>query len=375
MKTKYQFTIMLVVLLSISACVRKTQPYRTEEISFESGSFHVVGDLQLPEGTGPFPVILFVHGSGDADRTLFGMYLPIMERMLRAGYATFAWDKPGTGESTGYFTPGRVHRQRAQIALDAIEVMKAHPDIDPGQIGLWGISQAAWVMPRVLAQSKDIAFLTCVSCAGISSDDQMAFQVISQAICAGVPEKKAADLERLLSELDTVRTFETYDEYLHYHEALEALAQLGSVSIENWPALSEEDWQKNDPNLEDLWNPIEVIEQVRIPVLVINGDRDTNIDPIQGAHAWRKALEQAGNPNFRVELLPGVNHFMTLAETSCIAEGMQTFDQVLQDQGYGSIKEAFVLFQQEPGEHTPLSKWPYAPRFLDLQEDWLRDLD
>jgi pimeloyl-ACP methyl ester carboxylesterase len=366
--------MLMVALLLLSACTRQPQPPRTEEITFESGSFHVVGDLRLPEGTGPFPVILFVHGSGDADRTLFGLYLPIMERMLRAGYATFAWDKPGYGESTGEFTPDWVHRQRAQIVLDAIDVMKTHPDIDPGQIGLWGISQAAWVMPRVLAQSKDIAFMTCVSCAGISSDDQMAFQIISQAICAGVPEEKAAELGRLLSELDRARTFETYDEYLHYHEVLETLAGLVSVSIENWPALSEEDWQKNDPNLESLWNPIEVIEQVRIPVLIINGDKDTNGDAIQGAYAWRKALEQAGNPNFRIELYPGVNHYMTLAETSCIAEGIQTFDQVLQDQGYGSIKEAFVLFQQEPGEHTPLSKWPYAPGFLDLQEEWLRDL-
>jgi len=74
--------------------------------------------------------------------------------MARAGYATFSWDKPGTGESTGQLDPSRVQRQRAQVVLDAIEVMKARPDIDPRQIGLAGISQAGYVMPRVLSPAR-----------------------------------------------------------------------------------------------------------------------------------------------------------------------------------------------------------------------------
>lgn len=64
-------------------------------------------------------------------------------------------------------------------------------------------------MPLVLLQREDIVFMICVSCAGVSGDDQMAFQIISQAICDGVPEEKSKELSRLLSELDTARTFET----------------------------------------------------------------------------------------------------------------------------------------------------------------------
>ena len=138
--------------------------------------------------------------------------------------------------------------------------------------------------------------------------------------------------------------------------------------------IPEEAWQANDPEIEGWWNPVRVIEQVRIPVLVINGDKDTNIDPIQGTYAWRKALEQAGNPNFQVEILPGVNHFMLVSESSCIDEQMQTFNQVLQDQGYGPANESLELFLQEPGQHTPLSALPNASEFLDIQDEWLRNL-
>ena len=97
-------SILLVLALLFPACTRQPQPARVEEIAFESGSFHVVGDLRLPEGKGPFPVVLFVHGDGPLDRTVSGYYLPVMERMLRAGYAVFSWDKPGAGESTGQLT-------------------------------------------------------------------------------------------------------------------------------------------------------------------------------------------------------------------------------------------------------------------------------
>jgi len=360
-------TFLLALALLVPACTRQPQPARIEEITFQSGEFSLVGELRTPAGSGPFPVVLFVHGSGPIDRTMFGYYLPIMERMLHAGYATFAWDKPGTGESTGTIDKQRLIQQRAQIVLDAIEVMQARPDIDPGRIGLWGISQAGYVMPLVLSQSEDVAFMICVSCGGMSGHDEAAYQITSFAMfCADVPEENADQRTALLAELDKARSIETYEEYLHYREVLDALSQTGGSG-----AIPEEAWLENDPEIEDWWNPVGVLEQVRIPVLAIFGDRDSNGDPIQGAYAWRKALEQAGNRNFRVELYPGVDHFMVASESRCLTEQEEMFAQVLQEQGYGPLEVSLARFQQEPGQHTPLSTWPYAPGYLDLIEEWL----
>ncbi len=82
--------------------------------------------------------------------------------------------------------------------------------------------------------------------------------------------------------------------------------------------IPEEGWQENNPETQGWWNPVRVIKQFNIPVLVIIGDKDTNMDPIQGAYAWKKVLEHAGNKHSRVELLPGVNHFMLQSESTCI---------------------------------------------------------
>jgi pimeloyl-ACP methyl ester carboxylesterase len=370
--------VLLALLLLLPACARQPQPARVEEITFQSGEFTLVGDLRTPSGTGPFPVILFVHGSGQADRTGFGMYLPIMERMLGAGYAVFSWDKPGTGESTGQLEgTSRMYHKGSQIVLDAIKGLKSRRDIDAGHIGLWGISQGGWVMPLVLSQSEDIAFMICVSCGGTSGHDQGVYLNTLQSICAGVPEEQADELKRLLSELDKARTYETYAGYVHYRETLDALAGIASVAPEtsNREVIPEEAWQANDPEFEGWWNPIGVIEQTTIPVLAIFGDGDPNVDAIQGAFAWRKALEGAGNPNFRVELLPGVGHAMEKSQTGCLEEQAQAFEQVMRDQGIESISEfQTVITSKEPGRQPPFSQWPYDPAFLDILEQWIKAL-
>jgi pimeloyl-ACP methyl ester carboxylesterase len=269
-----------------------------------------------------------------------------MERMERAGYATFAWDKPGTGESTGQIDRSRLGEQRAQIVLDAVEVLKARSDIDSEKIGLWGISQAGYVMPRVLSMSKDIAFMIAVSCPGVAGVDQGAYLVSAQAVCDGVSEEDAKQMRKLLAAIERV---ERYDDYVQYKELLDALPGIGNAVIFSYRigVMPQEEWHAPNLQGEYFWNPIEVIEQTTIPVLAFFGERDTQVDPIQSAQAYREALEHAGNPNFRVELIPGTDHNIILSETGCLDER----------------------------EKRPRSEWTnYAPKYLDMLEEWLKEL-
>jgi uncharacterized protein len=356
-----------------TATPQKPQPPRVEEITFQSGEFTLVGDLRTPAGTGPFPVVLFVHGDApSANRTFFGMYMPIMERMLRAGYAVFSWDNPGAGESTGTTDRGQITQQQAQIVMDAIEVMKSHSDIDPGRIGLWGVSMAGYVMPRVLMVSDDIAFMICQSCGSMSGHDEFVFLTVAQGYCGGVSDEAAGQLEILLTELDEARTFDTYEGYLRYREVLDKLAALGSVTVPE-PVASEAAWLTNDPAYEFAWSPVHVIEQVRIPVLVIWGERDTKVDPIRAARAYRDALEKAGNSNYRVEVIPGADHTLAPSKTGCIFEEGQTIKQVLAEKGF-TFDDLNALDPQDPVLLTLASAWPYAPGYLDLIEEWLKSL-
>jgi uncharacterized protein len=360
--------------LFFSSCAGSERPPMTEEVTFRSGAFTVVGDLRTPGGRGRFPVVVFVHGSDSVNRTGWGYYLPIMERMLKAGYATFAWDKPGTGESIGTLDNQHVIAQRAQILLDAIQVLQAHHEIDSRRIGLWGISQAGYVMPRALLESKDIAFMICVSCPGMSGNDQMAFQVTALALCAGVPPEAADEERRLLSELDTARTYDTYEEYLQYREVLANLAGLVSAPIEKWPVLSEQDWNENSVEPEDLWNPTEVLLNIDIPTLAIFGEKDRQIDPFQGAHAYGKAIEAMGNPMSRVEIFPSANHGIVTSPDGDPAEDLQRFDEYARTLGYKSTSDALLAILKDPYKPGIADAYPFAPGYLDTIQEWLTDL-
>jgi dienelactone hydrolase len=140
------------------------------------------------------------------------------------------------------------------------------------------------------------------------------------------------------------------------------------------PVASEAAWLANDPAYEFAWSPVHVIEQVRIPVLAIWGERDTRIDPIRAAHAYRDALEQAGNSNYRVEVIPGADHSLALSETGCISDEGQTGVRVLGDQDF-TLEDLNALDPQDPVLFTLGSAWPYVPAYLDLIEEWLKGLN
>ena len=347
--TRLSAVLLALSLLLLPACKPQTQAPSIEEVTYQSGKFSLACDLRLPGGIPPYPAILIVQGSGLADRTEGGTYLPVFERMLKAGYAIFSCDKPGSGESTGTIDDQHVIQQRAQIVLDAIEVMKKRSDIDSDRIGLAGISQAGYVMPRALSLSDDIAFMVCISCPGNPGVDQTTYQIMKSAICEGVPEEKIAQLQALQTELDQARSYQTYAEYVHYREVIGSLLGIAPYTPQGngFEVIPEKAWMANDTDIEHWWNPVDVVGQTSIPILAFFGDKDPQIDPIQGEIAYRQALEKAGNPYSKVVLLPGANHGMALAKTDCLNQQMQA-----------AASDGYTI----------------APEFLDTLEQWLKEM-
>jgi pimeloyl-ACP methyl ester carboxylesterase len=302
------------------ACTVGRAQHTTHEIAFTSGPFRLVGDLTLPEGSGPHPVVLFVHGDGPNSRTSGGTYPPIMERMHRAGYATFAWDKPGTGESTGEIDRGRLIDQRTEIVLDAIAVLKQRPDVDVERIGLWGISQAGYVMPRVLTRTEDVTFMIAISCPGEPGVEQGAYLVTAQARCAG--ELSAEDVREMERLLGAVEWATTYEQYVRHKTALAAYPAFLALEQQGVFVGVQPRTEWHPPNLDGEYflDPMRLVERTTIPVLAVFGEQDTQADPRQGAEAYREALAVAGNAHSRVELVPGTDHNILVSETGCIAE-------------------------------------------------------
>lgn len=283
-----------------------------KDIRFRSGDFEVVGDLHLPDGPGPHPAVIIVHGDGPQTRTSTPGTSTVRDIFGEEGYAVFVWDKPGSGDSTGEFEQGQTLRQRAAILAAGVELLKAHPEIDKDRIGLWGISQAGWVMPLTLESTDDVAFMVVVSGGGEDSIDQLSYQLGRNVICNGLSEEQG----RLVEEhFPPTAKGPTYQDYL---EAMDVL-----VEIEGWENFAgpemrtEEEWQPWPADIDAYFDPMTVVERTTIPVLAVFGAMDRYVDPVQGAAAYETALEAAGNPKSHVELIPDAGHTMLEQASMC----------------------------------------------------------
>lgn len=70
------------------------------EVRFVAGDAELAGELDLPRGTGPHPLVVIIHHSGPVPRDAYGY---LAEILVRAGYAVFRFDKRGTGASGGTY--------------------------------------------------------------------------------------------------------------------------------------------------------------------------------------------------------------------------------------------------------------------------------
>ena len=98
---------------------------QVRDLTFRNGSVTLAGTLAEPDGRGPHPLVVMIHGSGplDRDENMPGQALNIFNALAaalaEAGYGAFRYDKRGCGASTGdYLTHGF-----ADLIGDAVAVV------------------------------------------------------------------------------------------------------------------------------------------------------------------------------------------------------------------------------------------------------------
>jgi len=152
----------------VALAIDQTTPLDPSTVVVPNGKLHLKAFLWKPAGSGPFPAVLFCHGSGgaDADHTAG---LPITEAaeklaplFLKHGYAFLYLFRRGQGLSAdqGPFmqdilqreetAKGKESRQHLQFVLAttdhlddviaSLTVLKATPGIDPKRVAIMGHS-------------------------------------------------------------------------------------------------------------------------------------------------------------------------------------------------------------------------------------------
>ncbi|WP_223884785.1 alpha/beta hydrolase family protein [Nocardia colli] len=233
-----------------------------EAVSFQSHGLTLHGTVFVPRAAGgKRPGVVLVHGSGPGPRA---KYVPEAEAFARAGIVALAFDK----RADGYSLMERDFDLLADDALAGLAALRDRPDVDPANVGLWGLSEGGWVAPLAAAKSPDVAFLITIGASGFDPLRTQTWNLGNQLRHRGVSGAFR-----------------------------DAVARPGALLISETGLFPEAGY-----------DPVPVLERLHLPVLALWGEHDTLCPPAESAAVFQRALDRAGNQHATIRFVPGAGH-------------------------------------------------------------------
>jgi uncharacterized protein len=309
-------------------------PYRSEAVAYDNkpGGVRLAGTLTLPAGTGPFPAVLLITGSGaqDRDETILGHkpFLVLADHLTRRGIAVLRVDDRGVGGSTRN-GPDETIDDHVGDVLAGVHFLMGRQEIDAPRIGLVGHSEGGLIAPLAAIRSSDVAFIILMAGTGLPGVEVLKAQLrlITQAEGASAAEldRSAKVQQRLLDIL------------LREENIQVAQKQITAAAREIMDGMTEEEKKELDESGGDLaalaepfnnawfrsfvtYDPRPTLAKVRCPVLAINGEKDLQVPSKENLDEIRKALSSGGNRDFQVIAFPGLNHLFQPCKTGSPSE-------------------------------------------------------
>lgn len=274
-----------------------------EWLSFTSGETELHARLDLPEGPGPHPAVVLVHGSGKSEGT---QWMYASDFFAANGIAALSYDKRGTGESDGEFTMD--FQQLARDVVAAVEYLKTRDDIDADRIGVSGYSQGGWVGPLAASMSDDIRYVI-VNYGMVESPAEEARLETRQLLRKrGVEEhymKDVDELTRAAVKVVATRFGDGWDEFgaaKNKYKDAPWRDKLGGSPIDG--LMKHPKWmiklfgkRKLPPGLRWYYDSNEVLDRLTVPTVWLLGEKDESapneltIPALNGLQAEGKPIE------------------------------------------------------------------------------------
>ncbi len=139
--------------ISLDQVIESFDSYTSYKFSYTTQGKKVTGLANIPNGDGPFPVILQFRGYVDREIYQTGIGTSRSGQVYaRNGYITLAPDFLGYGDSEMPSTIVLEERfQTYTTALDLLSSVSTLPKADPDRIGIWGHSNGGHIALTVLA--------------------------------------------------------------------------------------------------------------------------------------------------------------------------------------------------------------------------------
>ena len=330
---------------------KSTISYDLEEVKYSNlvANVTLAGTLTLPRSEKPSPAVLLIAGSGpiDRDETVFGHkpFLVLADHLTKQGFVVLRVDKRGVGQSTGNYSVATTDDFAAD-ALAGVKYLKTRKEVDAKQIGLIGHSEGGLIAPMVAVKSNDVAFIVLMAAPCVTGEEILYAQEILISRAMGFTEEQISHQIDFQQQVLSVIKKEP-----DLEKAEKLLREITAKQLANLPKdeqqVSADTIEAQMKRCNSRWfryyltnNPTISLKQLKVPVLVIHGELDSQVSPKQNLSVIAKSLEEARNRNYKIIEFPKLNHFLQTCETGSILE-------------YGKIEETI------------------APVVLDTLSEWL----
>lgn len=256
-----------------------------DNVQIERQEGLMYGQLELPSGEGPFPVMIILAGSGPTDKDGNSTLLPgknnslkmLAEDLAAKGIASIRYDKRGIGKNLSL--GGNEEDLRFEHYIDdaAAWVQFAKEDKRFSKVGVIGHSEGS-LIGMVAAQKAEADVFVSIAGAGRPIDEVLTEQLAGQ-LPANLQKESAEILEKL-KKGERVK------------EVSAELQSLYRSSVQPYMI----SWLQ--------YNPQKEIEKLDCPVLIINGSHDIQV-PVSDAERLHEAKEASS-----LYIVEGMNHIL-----------------------------------------------------------------
>ncbi|MFN8513168.1 MAG: alpha/beta hydrolase [Chloroflexia bacterium] len=304
---------------------------RSDDLLVNFGDFESTARIWYPGGTGPFPTVLIISGSGP-DHIDEPYYQTIRDRLLFAGYAVARYTKHYVYTPPAYsgdqIDIGAYQYQVSlrQLLIDADQVYRAvaaRPRVDRSRIVLYGQSQGGRIVPQLALAHPEVAgvILHGASARPYREENLANFRNLILPFLNEVVDTNRDGLltgrELQVAQKEWAGTSMSYPLTYLYRPASRGQINTyvdknsdGRLSIAREVTLVyEEAFSKPDPDEapDAELPPSSTIADYLGPILVQHGGRDGYVAP-ENADIFKGALAAAHHPDYTIILYPELGH-------------------------------------------------------------------
>ena len=292
-------------LASVGARRQTVRNSTDVDVSIPAPGFNLAGTLTMPKGEGRLrhPTVVLVGGSGpvDRDETVAGIpiFAQLADALAERGFMVLRYDKRGVGQSGGRIETVTLE-DYADDVMAVIKWLGKRDDVDPRRMAVVGHSEGGSVAMLAAAKEKKIASIVLVAATGSTGADL-------------VLEQQRHQLE-LMNLPDTERQQKI---------ELQQKVQAAVISEKGWEGVPEEVRRQADTAwFKSLlqFDPARVMPQIKQPILILQGDLDTQVPPHHAEQLAELARKRKKAPPIESVHLPGVNHLLVKATTGEVQE-------------------------------------------------------